>query len=149
MVQDFEYHQDEAKTASVHQEPGLFTMGDIGSLDEDGYLHLSDREIDMIISGGVNIYPAEVEQALGDHELVQDVAVFGIPDEEFGEQVKAVVELTPDAAASEEVAKALIDYCRGRLAHFKAPKTVDFVDALPRTETGKLQKRQLRDRYWP
>ena len=149
MVQDFEYHQDEAKTASVHQEPGLFTMGDLGFLDEGGYLHLSDREIDMIISGGVNIYPAEVEQTLADHELVQDVAVFGVPDEEYGEQVKAVVELTPGASPSDEVATALIDYCRDKLAHFKAPKTVDFTDALPRSETGKLHKRQLRDSYWP
>ena len=149
MVQEFEYHEDAEKTASVHREPGLFTMGDVGFLDDDGFLHLSDREIDMIISGGVNIYPAEVEQALGDHPAVQDVAVFGVPDEEFGEQVKAVVVPAAGSASPEDLAADLISYCREKLAHFKAPKSIDFTDALPRHETGKLYKRLLRDRYWP
>ena len=132
----------------MHLEPGVFTFGDIGYFDEDGYLYLSDRKIDMIISGGVNIYPAEIEAVLLQHAAVADAAVFGIPDEEFGEQVKAAVELRAGLAGDEVLAQALIDHCRQHLAGYKAPRSVDFEAALPRHETGKLYKRVLRDRYW-
>ncbi|WP_067811200.1 AMP-binding protein [Actinomadura kijaniata] len=145
---DMEYWGDPAKTAAAHRADGLFTTGDIGYLDEDGYLYLADRAIDMIISGGVNIYPAEVEGVLITHPAVRDVAVFGVPDEEFGEQVKAVVEPSDEAVPSAGLAEELIAHCRASLAGYKAPKTVDFVPELPRTPTGKLYKRLLRDPYW-
>ncbi len=144
---DVEYWGDSAKTRSIHKD-GLFTTGDIGYFDEDGYLFLSDRAIDMIISGGVNIYPAEIEGVLITHPAVRDVAVFGIPDEEFGEQVKAAVELSEGFAPSPELAAELIEHTRASLAGYKAPRTVDFVEAMPRTPTGKLYKRLLRDPYW-
>jgi long-chain acyl-CoA synthetase len=145
---DVEYWGDPDKTASVHRGDGLFTTGDIGHLDEDGYLFLSDRVIDMIISGGVNIYPAEIEGVLITHPAVRDVAVFGVPDEEYGEQVKAVAELEDGHDPSAALAEELIAFCRQALAGYKAPRTVDFVDALPRTPTGKLYKRLLREPYW-
>jgi long-chain acyl-CoA synthetase len=145
---DFEYHKDPEKTAAAHLEPGVFTLGDVGYLDGDGYLFMSDRKIDMIISGGVNIYPAEVEGVLVTHPAVADAAVFGIPDEEFGEQVKAAVELAPGFEPSEELASDLIAHARVHLAGYKAPRSVDFEDQLPRHPTGKLYKRLLRDRYW-
>ena len=148
MAPDFEYHGEPEKTSEAHLEPGVFTMGDIGYLDEHGFLYLTDRKIDMIISGGVNIYPAEIEQVLGDHEAVGDVAVIGIPDEEFGEQVKAIIEVLDGFQASEELTAELIAYCRERLAGYKAPKTIDYTDSLPRHPTGKLYKRLLRDPYW-
>jgi long-chain acyl-CoA synthetase len=148
MAPDFEYHGEPEKTSEAHLEPGVFTMGDIGYLDEDGFLYLTDRKIDMIISGGVNIYPAEIEQVLGDHEAVGDVAVIGIPDEEFGEQVKAIIEVLDGFQASAELTAELIAYCRERLAGYKAPKTIDYTDSLPRHPTGKLYKRLLRDPYW-
>ncbi len=145
---DFEYHNAPEKTAEAHKEPGVFTTGDIGYLDDDGYLWLSDRKIDMIISGGVNIYPAEIEGVLGGHPLVADVAVIGVPDEEFGEQVKAIV-VTGDAApANDEVQATLGAFCRDNLAGYKCPRSYDFVDELPRTGTGKVQKRKLREPYW-
>ncbi|MEU5883570.1 AMP-binding protein [Spirillospora sp. NPDC047279] len=145
---DVEYWGDESKTRSVHRPGGLFTTGDIGYFDEDGYLFLADRAIDMIISGGVNIYPAEIEGVLITHPAVRDVAVFGVPDEEFGEQVKAAVELDEAITPSEGLATELIAHCRASLAGYKAPRTVDFVDEMPRTPTGKLYKRLLRDPYW-
>jgi long-chain acyl-CoA synthetase len=145
---DFEYHKEPEKTAGAHLEPGVFTLGDIGFFDEEGYLHLSDRKIDMIISGGVNIYPAEIEGVLIGHTAVRDVAVFGIPDEEFGEQVKAAVELAPGHAASPELAEELMAYCRDHLAGYKTPRSIDFEEQLPRHPTGKLYKRLLRDPYW-
>ncbi|MFC6882561.1 MULTISPECIES: AMP-binding protein [Actinomadura] len=145
---DIEYWGDEEKTASVHGHGGLFTTGDIGHFDEDGYLFLSDRAIDMIISGGVNIYPAEIEGVLIAHPAVADVAVFGIPDEEFGEQVKAVVQPTGDAFERDGLAEALLAHCREALAGYKVPRSVDFVPRLPRTPSGKLPKRVLRDPYW-
>jgi long-chain acyl-CoA synthetase len=145
---DFEYHKEPEKTAGAHLEPGVFTLGDVGYLDEEGYLHLSDRKIDMIISGGMNVYPAEVESVMVDHPAVRDVAVFGIPDEEFGEQVKAAVELVDEVEASDRLASALIAHCREHLAGYKTPKSIDFVEALPRHATGKLYKRLLRDPYW-
>ncbi|WP_433472896.1 AMP-binding protein [Spirillospora sp. CA-142024] len=145
---DVEYWGDEEKTRSVHRAGGLFTTGDVGYLDEDGYLFLADRVIDMIISGGVNIYPAEIEGVLITHPSVRDVAVFGVPDEEFGEQVKAAVELGDGAVPSDALAGELIEHVRGSLAGYKAPRSIDFVERMPRTPTGKLYKRLLRDPYW-
>jgi long-chain acyl-CoA synthetase len=143
---DFEYLGEQEKTESVHLEPGVYSFGDIGYLDEDGYLFLSDRKIDMIISGGVNIYPAEIEAVLLEHPLVLDVGVFGIPNDEFGEEVKAAVELPPDTdpvAAEAELRR----FCRERLAGYMVPRSFDF-GPLPRTATGKLPKRELRAPYW-
>jgi long-chain acyl-CoA synthetase len=142
---DFEYHNAPDKTAEAHREPGVFTTGDVGYLDEDGYLWLSDRKIDMIISGGVNIYPAEIEGVLGGHPLVADVAVIGVPDEEFGEQVKAVVVPGDETFDADELQATLASFCRQQLAGYKCPRSFTFVDALPRTGTGKVQKRKLRD----
>jgi long-chain acyl-CoA synthetase len=147
MGTDFEYHNAPDKTAASHLEPGVYTYGDLGYLDDDGYLYLSDRKIDMIISGGVNIYPAEIEAALLNHPKVRDVAVFGVPNDEFGEEVKAVVQ-PADVEGSEALAKELVAFCREHLAGFKCPRSIDFAEDFPRTETGKLQKRLLRDPYW-
>lgn len=148
MGSDFEYHNEPDKTAAAHLEPGVFTFGDIGYLDEAGYLYLSDRKIDMIISGGVNIYPAEIEAVLLTHPAVEDAAVFGIPNEEFGEEVKAAVSLRPGHVPGDTLTQELIGHCRKHLAGYKAPRSVDYAEALPRLETGKLYKRILRDRYW-
>ncbi len=148
MGTDFEYHNEPEKTADAHLEPGVFTFGDIGYFDADGYLYLSDRKIDMIISGGVNIYPAEIEGVLATHPSVADVAVFGVPNEEFGEEVKAAVQLAAGVDAGEAVTDDLIAFCREHLAGYKAPKSIDFVAEMPRHETGKLYKRKLRDPYW-
>jgi long-chain acyl-CoA synthetase len=148
MGTDFEYHNAPEKTADSHLEPGVFTYGDIGYLDEAGYLFLSDRKIDMIISGGVNIYPAEIEAQLLNHPNVRDVGVFGVPNEEFGEEVKAVVQPMEGVEGSGDLAKELMAYCREHLAGYKCPRSIDFIDDFPRTETGKLQKRLLRDPYW-
>jgi long-chain acyl-CoA synthetase len=145
---DFEYHKDADKTAGAHLEAGVFTLGDVGYLDDDGYLHLSDRRIDMIISGGVNIYPAEIEGVLAAHPKVRDVAVFGIPDDEFGEQVKAAVALEDAHEPSDALAAELVAFCREHLAGYKVPRSIDFHDDLPRQPTGKLYKRLLRDEYW-
>ena len=144
---DVEYWGDPDKTASIHRD-GLFTTGDIGYFDEDGYLFLCDRVIDMIISGGVNIYPAEIESVLITHPAVRDVAVFGVPDDEFGEQVKAAVELVDGAGPAAGLSGELLAHCRASLAEYKVPRSIDFVPALPRTPTGKLYKRLLRDPYW-
>jgi long-chain acyl-CoA synthetase len=124
------------------------TVGDVGYLDPDGYLFLCDRKIDMIISGGVNIYPAEIEAVLLNHPAVLDAAVFGIPNDEFGEEVKAVVEPAPGRAPSPELAADLLAWARQHLGGYKVPRSIDFTNAFPRTETGKLVKRQLRDPYW-
>ncbi|MGI9323953.1 MAG: AMP-binding protein [Pseudomonadales bacterium] len=148
MGTDFEYHNEPEKTKAAHLEPGVFTFGDIGYFDEDGYLYLSDRKIDMIISGGVNIYPAEIEGVLATHPAVQDAAVFGIPNDEFGEEVKAAICLKPDCAAGADMAAELIGFCREQLAGYKAPKSIDFIADMPRHETGKLYKRLLKDPYW-
>lgn len=143
---DFEYLGDDEKTAGAHLEPGVFSYGDVGYVDADGFLFLSDRKIDMIISGGVNIYPAEIEATLMAHPAVADVGVFGVPDDEFGEEVKAAVELVPgaDPAAVEVELRQL---CRDKLAGYMVPRSFDFGE-LPRTATGKLPKRELRAKYW-
>jgi long-chain acyl-CoA synthetase len=145
----FEYHNDPEKTrAAEHpQHPNWTTVGDIGFLDEDGYLYLTDRKAFMIISGGVNIYPQEIEDALALHPAVADVAVIGVPDEEMGEQVKAVVQAAPGAEPGGQLAAELLAHVRSRLAGYKVPRSVDFIDELPRTPTGKLVKGSLRDRY--
>jgi long-chain acyl-CoA synthetase len=144
----FEYHNDPDKTASVFLEPGVYTIGDVGRVDEDGYVYLSDRSSNMIISGGVNIYPAEIEQVLIVHPAVSDVAVFGIPDEEWGEQVKAAVELHDGFEPSAELARDLQTFARERLAAYKVPRSVDFEETLPRYPTGKLYTRLLKEKYW-
>ena len=148
MGADFEYHKDPEKTAAAHLEPGVFTFGDVGYLDDEGFLFMSDRKIDMIISGGVNIYPAEIEGVLVTHPAVADAAVFGIPNEEFGEEVKTAVELCDGFEASPALAEALVAHCREHLAGYKVPRSVDFETALPRHPTGKLYKRLLREPYW-
>lgn len=148
MGTDFEYHNDPDKTEKAHLEPGVFTFGDIGYLDEDGFLFMSDRKIDMIISGGVNIYPAEIEAVLVNHPRVVDAAVFGIPHEEFGEEVKAAIELNEGEVPSGEIVEELIAHCKEHLASFKAPRSIDFLEQMPRNPTGKLMKRVLRDKYW-
>jgi long-chain acyl-CoA synthetase len=148
-VVPFEYHNDPEKTSAsrhpVHRN--WSTVGDIGYVDDDSYLFLTDRKAFLIISGGVNIYPQEVENVLTLHPQVFDVAVIGVPDSEMGEQVKAVVQLRPGTTPSGELADDIIDYVRDRIAHYKAPRSVDFVDELPRTATGKLVKRTLKARY--
>ncbi|MBX3706242.1 MAG: acyl-CoA synthetase [Pseudomonadales bacterium] len=146
----FEYFKDPEKTAAAYNDRGWSTLGDIGHVDVDGYLYLTDRASHMIISGGVNVYPREVEDVLLTHPAVADVAVFGIPDAEYGEAVKAAVELERDANGATPAVDAaeLIAYCRARLAHLKCPKSVDFHAALPRHQTGKLYKDALRRPYW-
>ena len=143
----FAYKNDPELDASVRKGKA-FTLGEVGYVDEDGYLFLRDRAKDMIVSGGVNIYPAEVEAVLSTHPKIGDVAVIGIPDDEWGEQVKAVVELVEGASPSPELAAELIEYCQERLTKYKCPRTVDFRSELPRTDHGKLMKRNLRDEYW-
>jgi acyl-CoA synthetase (AMP-forming)/AMP-acid ligase II len=145
-VARFKYYKDDDKTARSYQG-NLFTIGDIGYLDEDGFLYLTDRQSNMIISAGVNIYPQETENLLVMHPKVHDVAVIGVPNEDMGEEVKAVV-VPRDAEPGPALEAELIDYCREHIAHYKCPRTVDFVDELPRTETGKMAKRKLRARYW-
>ncbi len=145
---DFEYHNDPEKTADAKLRPDTSTLGDVGRLDEDGYLFLTDRKAYMIISGGVNIYPQEAENILTMHPAVFDVAVIGVPNEDFGEEVKAVVQPVDPAAAGPELAAELVAFCRSQLADVKCPRSVDFRDELPRHPTGKLYKRLLKDEYW-
>jgi fatty-acyl-CoA synthase len=148
-VLPFEYHKDPEKTASAQHpdRPNWTTTGDIGRVDEEGYLFLTDRKAFTIISGGVNIYPQEIEDCLALHPKVHDVAVIGIPDPEMGESVQAVVQLPPGVSPSDDLAEELQTYVRERIARYKVPRGIDFVTELPRTETGKLVKRVLRDRY--
>jgi long-chain acyl-CoA synthetase len=145
----FQYHNDEDKTAAArHPDHETWTTtGDIGYIDEEGNLFLTDRKAFMIISGGVNIYPQEIEDCLTMHPSVFDVAVIGIPDEEMGEQVCAVVQVAPEVTPSEELATELKEFVRARIAHYKAPRVVDFMDELPRSAAGKLVKRKLKERY--
>jgi long-chain acyl-CoA synthetase len=144
----FEYHNDPEKTASAHSPEGWSTLGDIGRLDADGFLYLTDRQSNMIITGGVNVYPQEAENLLAVHPAVGDVAVIGVPDREFGEAVKAVVVPADSGPGSEALAAELIAHCRANLADVKCPRTVDFRAELPRQPNGKLLKRLLRDEFW-
>jgi acyl-CoA synthetase (AMP-forming)/AMP-acid ligase II len=148
---EFRYHNDDAKTAESRNpsHPEWSTLGDIGYLDADGFLYLTDRKAHMIISGGVNIYPQEAENLLALHPKVDDVAVIGVPNEEMGEEVKAVVQVAPGVDANQDLADELIAYCREHLALDKCPRTIDFDPELPRHPTGKLYKRLVRDRFWP
>lgn len=145
---DFEYFKDPVKTASVANDRGWRSLGDMGYLDEDGYLYLTDRSTFMIVSGGVNIYPQEVENLLIMHPKLVDAAVFGVPNEEFGEEVKAVVQPAPGVAPGPELEAELIAYCRAHLAGYKCPRTVEFDPELPRDPNGKLYKRRIRERHW-
>ncbi|MBN9530276.1 MAG: AMP-binding protein [Alphaproteobacteria bacterium] len=145
----FEYFNEPEKTAASRHPNGWATLGDIGYRDADGYLYLTDRQSNLIISGGVNIYPQEAENILVGHPAVADVAVIGVPHDEFGEEVKAVVQPRDPDSAGEALARALVAYCRDRLSPIKCPRSVDFVDHLPRSDAGKLLKRDLKRRYWP
>ncbi|MDY6828422.1 MAG: acyl-CoA synthetase [Pseudomonadota bacterium] len=144
---EFEYYKDEEKTAKSRMH-GMFTVGDMGFIDQDGWLFIRDRKIDMVITGGVNIYPAEIEAVLVQQPLIRDVAVFGIPDDEKGEVVKAVVELHDGVEPNDSTRDAIMQYVGENLAKYKWPRSIDFIDALPRLPTGKLYKRFLRDKYW-
>ena len=145
----FVYFNDPERTALTRSADGaMSTVGDMGYLDADGFLYLTDRSTFMIISGGVNIYPQECENLLITHPKVADAAVFGVPNVDLGEEVKAVVQTVPGVAHTSELAAELIGFCRQHLAHLKCPRTVDFSDQLPRLPTGKLYKRVLRDAYW-
>jgi long-chain acyl-CoA synthetase len=146
--QDFEYKGDKSKTDENHDAEGFFTVGDVGYLNEDGFLFLCDRKSDMIIAGGVNIYPAEIEGEILAHPGVGDVAVFGIPDDDMGEQIKAVIQPLPGVAGDDALRASLVEHIQARLGKYKWPRSIDFVDELPREPTGKLLKRKLRDPYW-
>ncbi len=146
LAQVFEYHHDYKKTQLSHPQPYVFCIGDIGYV-KDEFVYLSDRQSNMIISGGVNIYPAETEQALLEHEAIVDVAVFGVPSDEWGEDVKAAIQLKPGFEPSIELAKAIIAFSREKVATYKAPKSIDFESVLPRTPTGKLLVRLLKEKY--
>jgi len=148
LAQPFHYHDDAEKTGSAYLEPGVFTIGDVGSVDAEGWVYLADRKSSTIISGGVNIYPAEVEAVIQEHPAVADVGVFGIPDDEWGESVKAAIELRPGFDASDSLAAEILAFARDRLARYKVPRSIDFEAALPRDATGKLYIRRIRDRYW-
>lgn len=143
----FEYKDDTKKT-SANRRGEYFTVGDVGELNEEGYLFLRDRKIDMIISGGANIYPAEIEAELHQHPKIADVAVFGIPNSEWGEEIKAVVQPKEGVQAGDDLTKEILDWCKTRMAKMKLPKSIDYTDQLPRDENGKLYKRKLRDPYW-
>jgi acyl-CoA synthetase (AMP-forming)/AMP-acid ligase II len=145
---EFEYFKDAAKTRDSRHTKGWSTLGDVGYLDSDGYLYLTDRKHFMIISGGVNIYPQEAENILILHDAVTDVAVFGVPNDEFGEEVKAVVQPADMASAGPLLELELMDYCRSQLSSIKCPRSIDFREELPRHPTGKLYKRLLKDEYW-
>ncbi|WP_454884132.1 AMP-binding protein [Sphingomonas oryzagri] len=140
------YHKDPEKTASAHIEPGVFTLGDVGYVDADGYVFITDRVSDMIVSGGVNIYPAEVEQVLIEHPDIEDVAVIGVPNKDMGEEVKALVVLRD---GHQPATADLAGFCRERLAGYKCPRTYDFVPDVGRNAMGKVNKRELRKPYWP
>ena len=145
----FEYFNDPERTRAARSPDGtMSTVGDVGYVDDDGFLYLTDRSTFMIISGGVNIYPQECENLLIGHPKVADAAVFGVPNEDLGEEVKAVVQVMPGEEAGAALEAELIEYCRERLSHVKCPRSVDFIDVMPRLPTGKLYKKPLRDKYW-
>ena len=144
---DFEYHKDSEKTKKNRRD-GFFTVGDIGYLDDEGYLFLCDRKSDMIISGGVNIYPAEIESVLLTHPKVADAAVFGIPHDDWGEEVKAVIQPIESASAGDALTGEILAFCADKLAKYKTPRSIDFIEDMPRDPNGKLYKRKLRDPYW-
>jgi long-chain acyl-CoA synthetase len=145
----FEYFNDPARTAQTRSADGtMSTVGDVGYVDDDGFLYLTDRSTFMIISGGVNIYPQECENLLITHPKVADAAVFGVPNEDLGEEVKAVVQPVAGVTPGPELARELLEFCTRHLAKMKCPRTIDFTDALPRLPTGKLYKKVLRDKYW-
>lgn len=146
--QQFAYHGDPEKTRACTNAQGWTTLGDIGRLDEDGYLYLTDRKSFLIISGGVNIYPQETEDTLLNHPAVLDAAVIGIPHEEFGEAVHAVVQLLPEYENTPELSETLMAYCRSKLSALKCPRSIEFRNTLPRSATGKIYKRILRSEYW-
>jgi long-chain acyl-CoA synthetase len=141
----FRYYNDPEKTAAAFNANGWTTLGDVGHVDDEGYLYLADRRTDLILSGGVNIYPREVEDALVMHPAVADVAVIGVPDPEMGQRVKAVVQLRPGQQADQALRDSLVGHCRAQIAGFKCPREWEFVDALPRTDAGKLVRRRLRE----
>jgi long-chain acyl-CoA synthetase len=142
----FEYYKDTDKTSRAYRGD-YFTLGDMGYVDEDGYLFLTDRSADLIISGGVNIYPAEVDAVMLTHPAVRDSCTIGIPNDEWGEEVKGVIELKPSLEPSDDLANELIEFCRGKLAHYKCPKSIAFDSDLPRHDTGKLYRRLIREKY--
>jgi long-chain acyl-CoA synthetase len=144
----FEYHGAPGKTAACHRGPATFTTGDVGHVDADGYVYLADRKANMIISGGVNIYPVEIEHVLQHHPAVADAGVFGIPDDEWGETVKAAIEPAAGYEPSPALAAEILAFTRARLAAYKVPRSIDFHARLPRDPTGKLRIRVLRDPYW-
>ena len=145
----FEYHNDPEATRAAYNDQGWSTIGDVGYADSEGYLYLTDRKAYVIKSGGVSIYPQEAEDILVGHKDVADVAVFGVPNAEMGEEVKGVVQPVDMTAAGPELEQRLIAFCRERLSPLKCPRSIDFIEEMPRTPTGKLLKRHLRDRYWP
>jgi long-chain acyl-CoA synthetase len=147
LMGEFTYKGDAEKTAA-NRHGDYFTVGDMGELDDEGYLYLRDRKIDMVVSGGVNIYPAEVEAALLSHPAVGDAAVFGVPHDDWGEEVMAVVEPAAGVEPSDAVAADLLAHCETMLARYKLPRRLEFTDAMPRDPNGKLYKRTLRDPYW-
>ncbi|MGR3321017.1 MAG: acyl-CoA synthetase [Pseudooceanicola sp.] len=144
----FEYHNDPEKTAASRHPKGWSTIGDVGYVDEDGYLFLTDRKSFMIVSGGVNIYPQEIEAVLLKHPGIEDAAVFGVPNEDFGEEVKAVIQPKAGTEASDALAADIIAFCRSHMSHVKCPRSVDFMAELPRGDNGKLYKKVLREPYW-
>ena len=147
----FTYHNDPERTKEAQhpEHPNWSTMGDVGHLDEDGYLYLTDRKTFMIISGGVNIYPQMIEDALCLHPKVSDVAVIGVPNEDFGEEVKAIVQPAQGVPQDDATRDELFAFSRERLAAYMIPRSIDFRDELPRLPTGKLYKKQLRAEFWP
>ena len=141
------YHNDSEKTHAAHREPGVFTLGEIGFVDAEGYLFITDRSSDMVVSGGVNIYPAETEQVLLRHPAIADCAIIGVPNKEMGEELKALIILKP--AVAQPVTKELDQFCRTQLAGFKCPRSYEFVGDIGRSAMGKINKRKLRAPYWP
>ncbi|SVA73354.1 uncharacterized protein METZ01_LOCUS126208 [marine metagenome] len=140
------YHNDPEKSKAAHIAPGVFTLGEIAYMDEEGYVYLTDRFSDMIVSGGANIYPAEAEQVLIEHPYVLDVACIGIPNKEMGEELKALIIVDPSQSKASE--KELIGWCRDKISHYKCPRSVELVEDLGRNTMGKINKRKLRAPYW-